>query len=118
MEQTSRIKKQLKERRSLREKKRKAEIQIGDSVKIKTARFGKQYAKGRPEYTKGKVVAMKGKKAVVVYEGSEETYDTYKTQLEKEDSDEDKGKDNDVAMICHKGSGIENRRPSIPSWPR
>ena len=95
--------KQLKERRSLREKKRKAEIQIGDSVKIKTARFGKQYAKGRPEYTKGKVVAMKGKKAVVVYEGSEETYDTYKTQLEKEDADEDKGKDNDVAMICHKG---------------
>ncbi len=56
--------------------KRKAEIQIGDKVRIKTKRFGKHYAKGRPKYTKGKVVTFKGKKVGVVYEGGEETYDT------------------------------------------
>jgi hypothetical protein len=38
----------LQERRNLNDLKRKAEIQIGDTsrVKIKTAKFGKQYAKG------------------------------------------------------------------------
>ncbi len=40
----------LKERRNLKDLKRKAEIQIGDRVRIKTMKFGKQYAKGRPIY--------------------------------------------------------------------
>jgi hypothetical protein len=56
----------LKERRNLKEKKRKAEIKVGDNVRIKTARFGKKYAKGLPEYTHGKVVGIKGAKAGVV----------------------------------------------------
>ncbi len=48
---------------------------------------------------------MKGKKAVVVYEGGKETYDTEKTQLEKEDSEEvvETPTDNAVATICYKG---------------
>ena len=53
----------IKERRARRDSKRKAEIKVGDKVKVKTARFGRQYAKGRPEYTKGKVVTIKGKKS-------------------------------------------------------
>ena len=51
--------------------KRKAELQVGDCVKIKTARFGKAYAKGLPVYTHGRVISLKGSKAGVRYEGSE-----------------------------------------------
>jgi hypothetical protein len=48
----------LKERRNLKELKRKAEIHIDDEVQIKTIRFGKAYAKGLLEFTHGKVVSM------------------------------------------------------------
>jgi hypothetical protein len=70
------FRKKLYERRSSRDKKRKAEIQIGDEVRIKTLLFGKQYAKGRPEYMKGKVITTKNKKAGVRYEEGKEIYDT------------------------------------------
>jgi hypothetical protein len=93
----------LKERRNLKELKRKAEIQIGDQVKIKTIRFGKQYAKGRPEYTRGKVVSMKGKKAMVLYEGGDETYATEKTHLTIDDENNRAVSDNVVATVCYNG---------------
>jgi hypothetical protein len=92
----------LKERRNLKDLKRKAEIQIGDRVRIKTMKFGKQYAKGRPLYIKGKVVSIKGKKAGVIYDGEEESYDTDKGYLDKMFDDSDDG---DVcATVCYKGN--------------
>jgi hypothetical protein len=93
----------LKERRNLKELKRKAEIQSGDQVKIKTIRFGKQYAKGRPEYTRGKVVSIKGNKAIVLYEGGDETYATEKAHLVKDDENNQASSDNVVATVCYKG---------------
>ncbi len=94
---------ELKARRSQRDTKRKAEIKVGDEVKVKTARFGKQYAKGRPEYTKGKVIFLKGKKARVRYEGGHELYDTYLSHLLKVE-DEDNAEDgNVVATVNYKG---------------
>jgi hypothetical protein len=93
----------LKERRNLKELKRKAEIQVGDMVRIKTIRFGKLYAKDRPKYTQGKVVGTKGKKVAVVYEGGEESYDTYKSHLEKLEVDELAKDDDVVATIIYQG---------------
>lgn len=93
----------LKERRNLKDRKRKAEIQSGDQVKIKTIRFGKQYAKGRPEYTRGKVVSVKGKKTIVLYEGGDETYATEKTHLVKYVENNRAISDNVVATVCYKG---------------
>jgi hypothetical protein len=91
----------LKERRNAKDLKRKAEIQIGDEVRIKTIKFGKQYAKGRPKFIKGKVVSIKGKKAGVVYEGEEEVFDTDKGYLEKMNDDSANG---DVcATVSYKG---------------
>ena len=100
----------LKERRNLKELKRKAEIQIGDQVKIKTIRFGKQYAKGRPEYTRGKVVSMKGKKAMVLYEGGDETYATEKAHLVIDDENNRAISDNVVATVCYNGKWYKNHR--------
>ena len=37
-------------------KKKKSQIKINDVVKIKTSKFGIGYAKGRPEFTFGKVL--------------------------------------------------------------
>jgi hypothetical protein len=77
------VPRQGNQRRSRRGLKRKADINIGDGVKVKTARFGKQYAKGRPEFTRGKVISIKGKKAKVRYEGGDELYDTYLSHILK-----------------------------------
>jgi len=93
----------LKYRRNLKELKRKAEIQVGDKVKIKTIRFGKQYSKGRPEYIRGKVVSIMGKKAMVRYEEDDETYATEKGHLVKDDEDNRMISDNVVATVCYKG---------------
>ena len=93
----------LKARRNDRDLKRKAEIQIGDKVKIKTLRFGKKYAKGRPEYTRGEVVSMKGKKAMVLYEGGDETYPTDLGHLMKDEDENRTSSDNVVATVCYKG---------------
>jgi len=93
----------LKDRRNLKELKRKAEIQVGDNVKIKTIRFGKQYAKGRPEYIRGKVVSTMGKKVMVRYEEDDETYATEKAHLVKDDEDNRMTSDNVVATVCHNG---------------
>ena len=93
----------LKERRTVKHLKRKAEIQIGDEVRIKTIKFGKHYAKGRPTYIRGKVMSIKGKIAGVAYEGEGEVFDTVKSHLEKiqEASDENDG---DVcATVNYKG---------------
>jgi hypothetical protein len=48
--------------------KRKREIQINDKVKIKTAKFGIAYARGRPEFTFGKVLKINGKQYDVLWE--------------------------------------------------
>jgi hypothetical protein len=96
-------KKILNERRSLRNNKRKAEIQIGNAVKIKTIRFGKQYAKGRPEFTKGTVVRIKGKKLGVRYEGDDEIYDSDMNHLQKIEDPETQAQDEVCAMTCYKG---------------
>jgi hypothetical protein len=96
-------KRQLDERRSTRAIKRKAEIQIGDAVRIKTLRFGKQYAKGRSEYTKGKVITRKDKKAGVRYEGGREIYNTNVAHLEKVEDRTEESNDDVVAMISYEG---------------
>ena len=99
----------LKERRNQKTRKRKAELQVGDSVKIKTARFGKSYAKGRPEYTHGKVLSLKGSKAGVRYEGGEEIYDTYKTHLEKLHDEREPEKEDIVATILHQNKWYKKK---------
>jgi hypothetical protein len=96
-------KKNLEERRSARNKKRKAEISIGDKVKIKTIRFGKQYAKGKPEFTMGTVVKVKEKKVGVRYDGEEEVYDTDKAHLLRIDDDEVSSSGSSVAMVSYNG---------------
>jgi hypothetical protein len=93
----------LKERRDLKTAKRKATIQVGNKVKINTIQFGKAYAVGRPEYMEGKVVAIKGKKARVVYEGGEEIYDTYLSRLEKITDDDQPKDENVVTTISYNG---------------
>jgi hypothetical protein len=103
-------KNQLNERRKLREKKRKAEFQIGDKVRIKTARFGKRYAIGRPEYTEGNVVRYKGGKEI--YKGGEEIYDTYISHLEKLGTEDDKEDGNVVATVCYKGKWYKRSQRS------
>jgi hypothetical protein len=92
----------LKDRRNLQEKKRKAEINVGDNVRIKTIRFGKRYAQGLPEYTNGVVVSIKGSKAGVVYEGSDETYDTNRAHLENVEANSISRQDDVVAMVLYK----------------
>ena len=95
--------KELQQRRSSRDKKRKAEIQVGDKVRIKTSRFGKAYAKGKPQYTVGKVITIRGKKAGVRYNGGKEIYDTYLSHLDNQFEDDDPDQDNVVATVCYKG---------------
>jgi hypothetical protein len=93
----------LNQRRTSKNLKRKAEFEIGDKVKIKTVRFGRKYSKGLPEYTEGRVVKIKGKKASVVYEGGEEAYDTNLAHLEKLDGKEDVQDGDVVATVNYKG---------------
>jgi hypothetical protein len=97
-------KKNLNERRSLRNKKRKAEIQIGSKVKMRTIRFGKQYSKGRPEFTIGKVMTLKGNKVGVIYEGEEEIYDTNKAHLTTIEEEAVSSSEDVVAMVSYKGN--------------
>ncbi len=96
-------KKQISERRSARNRKRKAEIQIGSKVKIRTIRFGKQYAKGRPEFTIGKVETLKGNKVGVIYEGEKEIYDTNKAHLTTMEDEAVSSSEDVVAMVSYKG---------------
>jgi hypothetical protein len=49
-------------------KKKKSQIKINDVVKIKTSKFGIGYAKGRPEFTFGKVLKINGKVYDVLWE--------------------------------------------------
>jgi hypothetical protein len=53
-------------------KKKKSQIKVNDVVKIKTSKFGIGYAKGRPEFTFGKVLKISGKIYDVLWEGGEE----------------------------------------------
>ncbi len=71
-------------------------------MRIKTLRFGKKYVKGLPEYTQGKVVSIKGSKAGVIYEGSDETYDTNRAHLENVDANSNFRQDDVVAMMLYK----------------
>ncbi len=48
--------------------KRKRGIKINDKVEIRTAKFGIAYARGRPEFTFGKVLKVKGKFYDVLWE--------------------------------------------------
>ena len=95
--------KNLNERRSFRDKKRKAEVQIGSKVKIRTIKFGKQYSKGRPEFTIGKVMTIKGNKAGVIYEGEEEIYDTNIAHLTIMEDEAISSSENVVAMVSYRG---------------
>jgi hypothetical protein len=90
----------LKDRRNLNELKKKAELKIGDMVRIKTARFGKKYARGLPVYTKGQVITVKGPKVGVRYYGGDEIYDTYSKHLEKLEFVEP---EDVVATVIYKG---------------
>ena len=99
----------LKVRRNQRLLKRKAELEVGDHVKVKTARFGKAYAKGRPEYTHGKVVSLKGSKAGVRYEGGEGIYDTNKTHLEKLDDERKPEREDTVATVLYKNQWYKKK---------
>jgi hypothetical protein len=92
----------LMKRRNLKEKKRKAEFEVGDNVKIKTIRFGKQYAKGLPEYTYGRIITTRGSKAKVLYEGDDHVYNTNITHLEKVDEDKDPKENVVAAMVLYK----------------
>jgi hypothetical protein len=96
----------LNERRNVKSLKRKAELQVGDEVKIKTIRFGTQYARGLPEYTYGKIITTKGTKARVLYEGDSHIYNTNKAHLEKVDKD----RDPDVAaMVLYEGEWYKRK---------
>ncbi len=96
-------------RRKQRLLRRKAEVEVGDHVKIKTARFGKAYAKGRPEFTHGKVVSLKGSKAGVRYEGGEEIYDTNKTHLEKLDDERKPEREDTVATVLYENQWYKKK---------
>ena len=54
------------------DKKKKRPIKINDRVKIKTSKFGIVYARGRPEFTYGRVLKTKGKIYDVLWDGNEE----------------------------------------------
>jgi hypothetical protein len=99
----------LKERRNQKALKRKAELQVGDEVKIKTIRFDKNYAKGLPEYTYGKIMTMKGTKAGVRYEGEVAIHDTNKTHLKKVDGDRDQNEGDVVAMVLYQEEWYEKK---------
>jgi hypothetical protein len=104
----------LKERRNEKDLKRKSTFQVGDKVRIKTIRFGKRYAKDLPEFTQGKVVKIKGKKAGVVYDGGEEIYDTYLAHHEKIGRDYE-AEQGDVLATVHLYS-ILRRGLSKKTW--
>ena len=63
------------------------DIQPLDNVKIKTSRFGKSYAKGKPFWTYGSVLEVKNGIAKVWYDNSDggETMDSHVSHLEKFD---------------------------------
>ena len=92
----------LQARRNTKDQKRKRELAVGDRVRIKTWRFGTSYAKGRPEYTEGQVVSIKGSKAGVRYKGEKKIYDTNKAHLEKVQNDPEQREDV-VATVIYKG---------------
>ena len=54
------------------EKKTKKQISVNDRVKIKTSKFGIGYARGRPEFTFGRVLKLNGKLYDVLWEGDDE----------------------------------------------
>ncbi len=50
------------------------ELKIGDEVRIATHRFGKEYARGLPKFTFGKVIKLLGDKAKIKWiQGDEDT---------------------------------------------
>ncbi len=128
----------MDERRSVRDRKRKEEFNIGDRVKIKTWHFGKQYSKGLPEYTEGKIVSIKGKKVGVRYCGDKKVYDTNRAHLDKcEEKRVSQMEDVVVTVVCkgkrHKrsqtfytimaslevGSALKKSEESVEtSWPK
>jgi hypothetical protein len=93
----------LQERRTTKDQKRKRELAVGDKVRIKTWRFGTRYAVGRPEYTEGQVVSLKGSKARVRYKGEKKIYDTNKAHLEKVLLDDPDQREDVVATVIYKG---------------
>ncbi len=49
-------------------------LKVGDQVRIATHRFGKEYARGLPKFTFGKVISLLGDKAKVKWQqGDEDT---------------------------------------------
>ena len=46
-------------------------LKQGDRVKTATLRFGQAYALGKPEFTYGKVMKVRGKRISVLWEGEQ-----------------------------------------------
>ncbi len=58
---------------------------------------------GKPKYTDGKVITIRGKRAGVRYDGSKEIYDTYLSHLDNQFEADDPDQDNVVATVCYNG---------------
>jgi hypothetical protein len=57
-------------------------LKANDRVKIRTFRFGKEYAKGRPRYTYGNIVSIDGGKVIDVrWDNDEGVGEVMKTKL-------------------------------------
>ena len=67
-------------------------FKVLDRVKIKTTRFGKTFAKGRPTYTHGTIMKMKGKVCDVQWDDSEGV-DLMKSHTDFLELDRDSKKD-------------------------
>jgi hypothetical protein len=63
----------------------KGGLNIGDSVKTLTKRFGKDYALGKPKFTFGIVKRIKGKLVSILWEGERRRMDSIATHLIKVD---------------------------------
>jgi hypothetical protein len=63
----------------------KGVLNIGDSVKTLTKRFGKDYALGKPKFTFGIVKKMKGKLVSILWEGERRSMNSKATHLIKVD---------------------------------
>ncbi len=71
-----------KRKRTLKVKIAVPSLKIDDRVKIRTFRFGKEYARGRPKYTYGNIISLDGGKVIdVKWDNEEGDGEIMKTKL-------------------------------------
>jgi hypothetical protein len=111
-------------------KKKKSQIKINDVVKIKTSKFGIGYAKGRPEFTFGKVLKINGKIYDVLWEDDVQMkthvrHLIYQSNLrEKNENDEEPrlfglvNKETILPILAVGGALSQSQDDSASSWPR